>query len=202
MDKYFHPTLYRARDYLSMLELQLIHVSKRVPWDVNDVCGHHVNDNVDNQEDGKIDDALQWRYNGSDVVLNHQPHHCLLNRLFRCRSKKTSKLRVAGLCAGNSPVNGEFPAQRPVTQKMFPFDDVIMGIYDDGNGDGDAYKGGIDDTSDIHDNNIGGCDWGHIKHVVESTWFLVRTFLDRKHFKLVYNMIIHNSQQRCVKWMP
>ena len=33
-------------------------------------------------------------------------------RLFRCRSKKTSKLRVTGLCEGNSPVTGEFPAQR------------------------------------------------------------------------------------------
>ena len=30
----------------------------------------------------------------------------------RRRSKKTSKLRVTGLCAGNSPVTGEFPAQR------------------------------------------------------------------------------------------
>ena len=29
----------------------------------------------------------------------------------RRRSKKTSKLRVAGLCAGNSPVTGEFPTQ-------------------------------------------------------------------------------------------
>ena len=28
------------------------------------------------------------------------------------RSKKTSKFRVTGLCAGNSPVTGEFPAQR------------------------------------------------------------------------------------------
>ena len=37
---------------------------------------------------------------------------CLLNRLFRWRSKKTSKLRFTGLCAGNSPVTGEFPAQR------------------------------------------------------------------------------------------
>ena len=27
-------------------------------------------------------------------------------------SKKTSKLRVTALCAGNSPVTGEFPAQR------------------------------------------------------------------------------------------
>ena len=30
----------------------------------------------------------------------------------RRRSKKTSKLRVTGLCVGNSPVTGEFPAQR------------------------------------------------------------------------------------------
>ena len=32
--------------------------------------------------------------------------------LFRRRSKKTSKLRVTGLCEGNSPVTGEFPTQR------------------------------------------------------------------------------------------
>ena len=44
-------------------------------------------------------------------VSNHQPHHWLLNRLFRSKSKKTSKLRVTGLCAGNSPGTGEFPAQ-------------------------------------------------------------------------------------------
>ena len=55
--------------------------------------------------------TLQWRHNGRDGVPNHQPHHCLLNRLFRRRSKKTSKLPVTGLCAGNSPVTGEFPAQ-------------------------------------------------------------------------------------------
>ena len=55
---------------------------------------------------------LRWRHNEHDGVSNHQPHHCLLNRLFRRRSKKTSKLRVTGLCVGNSPVTGEFPAQR------------------------------------------------------------------------------------------
>ena len=33
-------------------------------------------------------------------------------RLFRHRWKKTSKLRVTGLCEGNSPVTDEFPAQR------------------------------------------------------------------------------------------
>ena len=53
----------------------------------------------------------QWRHNERNGVSNHQPHDCLPNRLFRCRSKKTSNLRVTGLCAGNSPVTGEFPAQ-------------------------------------------------------------------------------------------
>ena len=56
-------------------------------------------------------DALRWRHNGHAGVSNHQPHGCLLNRLFRRKSKKTSKLRVTGLCAGNSPGTGEFPAQ-------------------------------------------------------------------------------------------
>ena len=51
--------------------------------------------------------TLQWRHNERDGVSNHQPHHCLLKTLFRCRSKKKSKLRVTGLCAGNSPVTGE-----------------------------------------------------------------------------------------------
>ena len=55
-------------------------------------------------------------------VSDHQPHDCLLNRLFRRTSKKTSKLRVTGLCAENSPVTGEFPAQMVSNAKKF--DDV------------------------------------------------------------------------------
>ena len=55
--------------------------------------------------------SLRWRHNGWDSVSNHQPHHCSLNRLFRRRSKKTSKLRVTGLCVGNSPGTGEFSTQ-------------------------------------------------------------------------------------------
>ena len=54
---------------------------------------------------------LHWRPNGRNSVSNHQPHDCLFNRLFRRRSKETSKLRVTGLCAVNSPGTGEFPAQ-------------------------------------------------------------------------------------------
>ena len=57
-------------------------------------------------------DPLRWRHNELDGVSDHQPHNCLLSRLFRRRSKKPSKLRVTGLCAGNSPGTGEFPAQK------------------------------------------------------------------------------------------
>ena len=56
--------------------------------------------------------SLQWRYNDCNGVLKHQPHDCLLNRLFKHKSKKTTKFRVTGLCAGNLPVTGEFTAQR------------------------------------------------------------------------------------------
>ena len=61
------------------------------------------------------------------IVSRHQPYHCSLNRLFGCRSNKTSKLRVTGLCVRGihrGPVNS--PHKWPVTRKMFPFDDVIM----------------------------------------------------------------------------
>ena len=67
-----------------------------------------------------------WRHNDHDGVSNHQPQGCLRNRLFRRRSKKTSKLRVTGLCVGNSPGPVNSPHKGPVTRKMFPFDDVIM----------------------------------------------------------------------------
>ena len=61
--------------------------------------------------------SLHWRHNGRDGVSNNQP--CLLNRLFRHRSKKTSKLHVTGL-------SGEFPAQMTSNVDNVSFDDVIM----------------------------------------------------------------------------
>ena len=70
--------------------------------------------------------TLHWRHNDHGGVSNHQPRGCLLNRLFRHRWKKTTKLRVTGLCAGNSPGPVNSPHKGPVTRKMFPFDDVIM----------------------------------------------------------------------------
>ena len=55
--------------------------------------------------------SLQWHHNESDGISNHQPNDCLLNRLFRRRSRKSSMLRVTGLCLENSPVTGVFPTQ-------------------------------------------------------------------------------------------
>ena len=70
--------------------------------------------------------SLQWRHNERGRVSNHQRLHCLANCRFKRRSKKTSKLRVTGLCVGNSPVTGEFPAQKVRNAENVTFDDVIM----------------------------------------------------------------------------
>ena len=66
--------------------------------------------------------TLQWRHNEPHGAENHWHLDCLLNRLSRRKSKKTSKLRVTGLCEGNPPVDS--PHKGPVTRKLFPFVDV------------------------------------------------------------------------------
>ena len=93
------PKLQHGCDFLSMLGLKLFHVDKTSPKP------QYIDTTV-------TADPLQRRHNERDGVSNHRRPDCLLIRLFRRRSKKTSKLRVTGLCEGNSPVTGEFPAQR------------------------------------------------------------------------------------------
>ena len=125
-------------DYLSMPWLKLIYVSKRPPWRLLVSWWHHAmkmfsailtlcegegnprvapnyglsvaNDKQFHPPTARI--SLQWRHNECDGISSHQPHDCLLNGLFRRRSKKTSKLRITGLYEGNSPVTSEFPAQK------------------------------------------------------------------------------------------
>ena len=65
----------------------------------------------DFETDRGLRKTLHWLRNKRDGVSNHLSHDCLLNCLSRVRSKKTSQLRVTGLCGGNSPGTGEFPAQ-------------------------------------------------------------------------------------------
>ena len=69
--------------------------------------------------------AIYWHVHRK-AWMKHYINKCLLNHLFRRRSKKTSKLRVTGLCTGNSPGPVNSPHKGPVTRKMFPFDDVMM----------------------------------------------------------------------------
>ena len=103
------------------------------------------------------------RHNECGGVSNHQRLDCLLNRLFRRRSKKTWKIHrwpwiicqeavcpwrhdkhvivltqsrwrhqmetfsaLQALCAGNSQVSGEFPAQRRVTRTFDVFFDLHL----------------------------------------------------------------------------
>ena len=120
--------------------------------------------------------SLQWRHNGQDGVSNHQHNDWFLKRLFRRRSQKTSKLRVTGLCAGNSPVPGELPAQRASnaenvsiwwrhhdsSQKSAPY------IVDDGltfrSGDieyGADYLIAPSGAMSRHDGQKYGCSWSH-----------------------------------------
>ena len=79
--------------------------------------------------------ALPQHY--SDVIMsmmaspNHQPHDCLLNRLFRCRWKKTSKLCITALCERNSPVTGELAAQRASNAENLMTSPCYVRIYVD-----------------------------------------------------------------------
>ena len=103
---------------------------------------------------------LRWRHSGRDSVSDHQPRDCLLNHLFRRRSKKTSKLRVTGLCAGNSPGTDEFPAQ--MASKVFPFDDVIMETWVPRYNDTALYL--IMAFTDRH--------FGHVEHLAFFQWIM------------------------------
>ena len=58
---------------------------------------------------------IWWHYNDVIMIAMASQITCLTivlsNRLFRRRSKIIPKLRVIGLCEGNSQMSGEFPAQ-------------------------------------------------------------------------------------------
>ena len=61
--------------------------------------------------------------NERDGVSNHRRLDGLLIRLFRRRPRKTSNLRVTGLCEGKELVTGEFLSRRINDAEN---DDVIM----------------------------------------------------------------------------
>ena len=61
----------------------------------------------------QLNQARYLHYN--DVIMSAMTSQITISTIViysNRRSNKTSKLRVTGLCAGNSPGTGEFPAQR------------------------------------------------------------------------------------------
>ena len=72
----------------------------------------YVSKGIDKSHDCLLEVREPWRIITVTSYRARWRLNCLLNCLFWRRSKKTSKLRVTGLCERNSPVTGEFPAQR------------------------------------------------------------------------------------------
>ena len=72
--------------------------------------------------------SIQYAHNHySDVIMSAITGiSSVYSTVFRCISKKSSKLRITGLCEGNSQVTSELRAQRASKAEIFPFDDVIM----------------------------------------------------------------------------
>ena len=64
---------------------------------------------------------LQWRHNHCDGIWKYRGLDCLLNRLFRRRSKKHQSPRSLAFVRGYSH-------KGPTTRKMFPFDDLSIYI--------------------------------------------------------------------------
>ena len=130
--------------------------------------------------------SLQSRHNEHDGVSNHQPQDCLLNLLFRRRSKKASKLRVTGLWVGNSPVTSEFPHKEPVTRKMFPFGGVIMFMV----------QWNIEMTwlSSLVGMDISICDKHALKHITRQIYGM-RTIFGNRHLIGIWLEANPNSHQ-------
>ena len=76
-----------------------------------------------------IGHALQWHHNERDGVRNHRCPIVYSNRLFRYRSKTTSSSAPLAFVRGIPRWTMNSPHKGPVTRKISPFDDVIMGRF-------------------------------------------------------------------------
>ena len=73
--------------------------------------------------------SLQWRHKEHDGVSNPLRLDCLLKHLFRCTSKYQSAAWLA-FVRGIHRWPVESPHKGPVTQTIFPFNDVIVWVDD------------------------------------------------------------------------
>ena len=73
--------------------------------------------------------TLLWSHNERDGVSNHQPHDCLLNRLFKAQIKEHQSSGSLPFVRGIHRWTVNSPHKGPVTRKMLPLDDVIMNLW-------------------------------------------------------------------------
>ena len=72
--------------------------------------------------------TLQWRHNGCDSISNHQPNDCLLTVYLGADQRKYQSSASLAFVRGIHQWLVNSPHKWPVTQIMFPFDDIIMNV--------------------------------------------------------------------------
>ena len=73
--------------------------------------------------------SLRWRHNGRDCVSNHRPHNFYSTVYSDADQSKHQSSASLAFVWGIHQVLVNSSHTWPVTRKMFPFDDVIMGPY-------------------------------------------------------------------------
>ena len=77
---------------------------------------------------------LQWRHNEHDGVLNHRRLHLFAELLVQVQIKEHIKaprhLPLCGEFTGDRRWPVSSPYKRPVTRKIFPFNDFLLACVD------------------------------------------------------------------------
>ena len=140
MDKWFDPTLYWACDYLSMLGLKLTHVSKRGYWaQLGVVWRLKCLEKISKSPTTGTPIARSWGWDmGYILWVKTSSSNVSVQKRATARHDSTrftwwhhqisngNITALLAICAGNSPVPGDFPAQRPVTRIFDVFFDLRL----------------------------------------------------------------------------
>ena len=137
MDQWFHTTLYNGYNYLSMLGLTLNHVSKSGPrWlysisHLKLVLWYLIFSNSYDMTDSQIPHncSCAWvvmAFGEFTAQMTSNAENVSIWWLSWWRHQMETFSALLVICAGNSPVPGEFPAQRAVTRGFDVFFDLRL----------------------------------------------------------------------------
>ena len=106
MDKWFHPILYNGWSFISILEWSLVAVTK--------------------DDSDHFDTAWSANIKKQPLLTEKGEHWWFITYFCMMTSSNGTIFRVTGHLCGESPVPGEFPAQRPVTRSFDVFYDLRL----------------------------------------------------------------------------